>query len=190
MIEQKVKGDFPKPEVKTVKLGNQDIQVEPFLTDNDQQAIIQVYLKELFAEENGTHSLSVSNAENALVLSILNTSTDLMITEEKDGKEIPVFDLNNLYSNWDFIKNVFSKIGNYKEFRDRLNATVEFVNEQRRLESSIGSKVEVIVAKVTNFIEDLSNTSPEKLEEMKKTLESSQFLKDAISLFNKSGESK
>lgn len=193
MIEEKIKAEFPKEGNRIVGLGNTEIQVSPFLNHQEQQLITEIYLKELYAEENGNHNMAVLNAENALTISILNYSTNLLTIEEKDGKEVPVISLNDLYAHPEFVKNVFSNIKNYKEFRERLNATIEFANEQRRLTHSVGSKVDLIISKIINFIDNLSDITPERLEEMKESLkdiQGSEILTKAISIFQNKAESK
>jgi len=64
MIEEKKKYDFPKPEIKTVRLGDQKVSVEPFLDDNSQRVILGSYIKELF--KGGEYG--ILDAENGLVI--------------------------------------------------------------------------------------------------------------------------
>lgn len=187
MIEEKKKAVFPVLERKIVKLGEQDILVEPYLSDNDQRVVLEAYLTELF--EGGRDA--VLNAENALLLSIIYTSTNIMRYEDEEEK-IPSINMDVLFQNQKFIKDLLGSIENYREFRRVLDATVSFMNEQRMLENTLGKKLESLYEKIVSFIEGISDMSPEKLESLKsqlQDLENSPIVKELIPALSKKEKS-
>lgn len=185
MIEEKKKVVFPILERKTVKLGEEDVLVEPYLTHADQLVIISAYTSELFKGGDD----AVLNAESALLLSIIYTSTNIMRYED-DKETIPSFDLNMLFQNKKFIKDLLGSIENYPEFRRILDSTVSFMNEQRMLENTLGKKLDNLYNKIMVFIEDISDMSPESIESLKlqfKDLENSPLIKELIPALTKKG---
>lgn len=186
MIEEKEKFTFPVLEKKIVKLGEQDVLVEPYLTDNDQRIILEAYFNELYL---GGHD-AILNAESSLLLSILYTSTNIMTTELVDGKEVPIINLNQLLQNQKFIKDLLGSIENYREFRKILDTTVSFINEQRMLENTLGKKLDDLYNKAVLFIDGISNMSPENIDALKsqiKDLESFPIVKELIPALTKKG---
>jgi len=181
MIEDKKKYTFPTLERKIVKLGEQDVLVEPYLTDNDQRIILEAYITELF--QGGRDS--VLNAENSLILSILYTSTDIMTSEETDGKELPIINLNLLFQNQAFIKELLNNIENYREFRRVLDATVSFLQAER---NTLGSKLEELYNRAIEFFNEMSDMSPEKMDSIKaqlQELQDSPLVKELIPALSK-----
>jgi len=184
MIEEKKKYVFPILERKTVKLGEQDVLVEPYLTDNDQRVILEAYVTELF--QGGRDA--VLNAENSIILSVLYTSTDIMTTEEIDGKEVPIINLNLLFQNQAFIKEVLNSIENYREFRRVLDATVSFLQAER---NTLGRKLEVLYNRAIEFFNEMADMSPDKMESIKaqlQELQDSPIIKELIPALSKQGK--
>ena len=189
MIEEKKEYVFPVLERKTVKLGEQSVLVEPYLTDSDQRVISKAYLTELFAGGQD----AVFNAENSLILSILYTSTDIMTTKTVDASETelreePLINLNMLFQNQAFIKEVLNSIENYREFRRVLDATVSFLQSER---NTLGSKLEGLYNRVVEFFNEMSDMSPEKMESIKtqlQELQDSPIIKELIPALSKQGK--
>ncbi len=180
MIEDKKKFEFPKLEVRTVKLGGHDVLVEPYLTANDQAVLVDIYLSELF---NGD-KYAVLDAENALLLSLIETCTNIMGVEGEGDDKRAIINLNMLFENQSFIKEMLASIVNYKEFRTRLDETVSFLQSQK----SIENKINLLLAKIINFVDEISDLSPERMDELKKSvseISDSPILKEAINMFGK-----
>lgn len=176
MIEEKKKFVFPKPEVKTVKLGDQEVIVEPFLDENAQKVILGVYLEQLF--EGGNYA--VMDAENSLILGILEYSTNVMTAEEVDGKNTAVINLDMLFRNTKFIREVLGSIENYREFRDKIDATVSFLQAER---NTLGNKLEGLYNRAVEFFSEMSDMSPEKMDSIKtqlQELQNSPIIKELI----------
>jgi len=191
MIDQKKKVIFPKPGVREIQLGDTKILVDPFISDGDQRALIQIYLDELFSSENNGN-YSVLNAENSLLVNIIDLCTDIQLVEEIEGKSTALFTTNTLYANMDFVKKVISSIINYDEFKSTLYRTVEMKLEEKRLSLALGSKLESLYNQLISFIDGISDMSPENIESIKaglKDVESSPIIKELLPLLkNQAGK--
>jgi hypothetical protein len=141
-------------------LGNK-IEVVPTITIEDQVLFIRNYLDNYFDPSNDLISDTTTNyigAEYALALEILDKYTNVDISEDKDV----------LLSLTD---EIFSKISNYSDFREKLWRVVSDKKEELDLEKSVGTVIDGLVTKVTDFIERLAsiNIDDEGLAKLKST---------------------
>ena len=180
MIDEKIKvdtSDFSKTD---------GIIVSPYMSDINQRSLIEIYLQELFSTNNDTQTYNLISAENSLLLATLELCTNIAIVGDSDGKITPVLTLNDVYANINFVKDLFSKMVNYSDFKSTLYRTVEIELEKRRIEASLGNKLELLYNKVIEFIDNLSNITPEQIESIKgmlKEVEGSEVLKESLSVF-------
>jgi hypothetical protein len=143
-------------------LGNL-IKVNPILSLADQALMIQHYLGFYFDPLNeiipGT-STNYIGAECSLIFEILDKNTNVNMTEDSD-----VLISRGLW------KEVSSHIINYSEFRQNLDRVVQDKKEELALEKSVGTVIDGLVTKVTDFIERLAsiNIDDEGLAKLKAT---------------------
>jgi len=188
MIDEKKKFEFPKSGFSTVEVGNSSISVKKYLAMSEEDNLIGIYVAELFSE---TNYKSVSRAENALIASVLETCTNILLVE--DNTVVTTLDM--IFENFEVWEQIISKIKNYSEFRKRLDATVEMLREEKRLNASIGKVIDDTYTKLSGFIENLlaNDFSPEKIEGIKSLLSevnSSPILKDSVELFKNQNKNK
>jgi len=164
-MELKKQINFPQPSRTFVKLGEYEVSVDTFLSVETQRILAEVFMREFFQVED---SMRVFNAERALLVGILEYCTDLYLFEDIT----PKFSMNDIYANWEFVEKVRRAIRNYNEFRATLRMTVDETNREKELDEGLGRSLKVIVAQVTNFLEDVENTiSPEKLNQIKELVQ-------------------
>jgi hypothetical protein len=78
---------------------------------------------------------------------------------------------------------VSDRISNFGEFRHRLAIVVESKKEERRLDASMGQALNVIYAKLVEFLEELPNMDFSKYETLIQEVNNSPILKESIELF-------
>jgi hypothetical protein len=145
----------------TFKLFGNKIEVIPVLTLEDQILLTIHYLNNYFDNSGelipGT-STNYIGAEYALVLEIMDKYTNINIAEDKDV----------ILMYW---KNVCQYILNFPEFKCGLDRVVQDKKEELALEKSVGTVIDSLVTKVTDFIERLAsiNIDDEGLAKLKET---------------------
>jgi hypothetical protein len=184
MIEEKKKISFLKAGYTEIKYSDQKINVKQYLTDEDQQIMIGVYLNELFNEDAVDPQYNLLRAENSLFITLIERCTDIQLFEDDN----PLLNINDLFANMHLVKEIRSTIENYKDFRERLDATVELQKENRRLKVALGSVIDKIYAKLSDLLVNLSEMdfSPEKIEDLRKVLgeiKESPVINNTIEMF-------
>lgn len=191
MIEMKKKFAFPKAQVQEIEYDGQTIKVDPYITDANQRLLIGVYLEELFKDADDK-SYNVLNAEIAMMLSLIELCTDIQLVEEEGEVKTALFNINDVLANKSLFTKITGSISNYSDFKRVLSETVNVIMENKKIESSLGERLNNIFIQVQNFLENL-DLSPEKIESIKgllKDVESSEIIKSSLDVFvaNKKSE--
>jgi hypothetical protein len=181
--EEKIKIQFPKLEVQSFEFNGSKILVKPFISDTDQRILIGIYLQELFNPDGETPEMNFLNAENSLLINVLEILTNVKLIDNVDGKDVALFNINDVFSNMEFFRMVSDRISNFGEFRHRLAIVVESKKEERRLDASMGQALNVIYAKLVEFLEELPNMDFSKYETLIQEVNNSPILKESIELF-------
>jgi hypothetical protein len=153
-------------------LGNK-IEVVPTITVEDQIKFIQHYLDNYFVADDLTNYVG---AEYSLAFEVLDKYTNVKVFETSDlesaeNNTIVVSADNNVLISLGLWKEVSSKITNYPEFRQNLDRVIFDTKESLALKSSVGTVIDGLVTKVTDFIEKLAsiNIDDEGLAKLKST---------------------
>jgi hypothetical protein len=153
-------------------LGNK-IEVVPTITVEDQIKFIQHYLDNYFVSDDLTNYVG---AEYSLAFEVLDKYTNVKVFETADlesaeNNTIVVSADNNILISLGLWKEVSSRITNYPEFKNNLDRVVSDQKETLALKSSVGTVIDSLVIKVTDFIERLAsiNIDDEGLSKLKET---------------------
>lgn len=188
MLDEKKKVKFPEPTISSVTLGTDTIEVKSYLSDEEQKILIGVYVLELFAE-NSDPQHNYLRAENALIISVIELCTNIMLVEkDKQGKETALFNIDNVFSNIQFWNDIKNKIVNYNDFRNRLDVIVWEHKDQKKVDQSLPTVMRNIYDKFQTFVNDLvtMDISDEKMTGMRTLLSEinqSSILKESIDIF-------
>jgi hypothetical protein len=164
MEKKEFKLELPKN--ITVAIGRQDIEMRPYISITEYGALISSYVDAYFnsaVRDVPMDKYNVIGAEHALILALVDILTSIEI-KEGTPFEILYYDTNIWYE-------IESNISNYSDFRSCLDRIVANIKEQIEQEKSIGTtidslgkKIEVLLTKVSQSIE---NFKPEDLEKLK-----------------------
>ncbi len=191
MLDNKQKVTFPEENYKEIPLGGSVVKVKTYLSRSDQEVLTEVYLERYFSDKTS----HVLDAEYSLMLNVIDLCTDIEMVEEKDGALSALFTVDNILSNFEFIKAIRDKtLVNYGEYRALLHKTIEEEKEKRRLEVSLGKVISSIYAKLSDLMDnilefDSSEESLNRIRDLIKDAEKSPILGEAINAFKK-GQSK
>lgn len=177
MFYEKIKvntDDFSKTE---------GLAVSPYISDSDQRFLIGVYLEKLFDNNNYTSAYNVLNAENELLLAEIDRLTNIQMTDFVDEKEVPLFTLDDVFKNIEFINGKLKSISNYRDFMFRFASSIELAKENNRLEHSLGSALDNVYAKLLGLLNKFQELEPEAIKALVDETNKSEILKDAISIF-------
>ena len=196
MIEEKKKVVFPTPDFLSFQLeGNSEtISVKRYLSSSEQTVLAGIYMQELTKNDPAFLSYNILDAENALMVSVIQYCTNIMtVSEDSEGKQVALFTIDDIFSNFYIWERIQSGIVNYLDFRKRLDMIVEEYKEKKRLEASLGNALKTVSANIIDLITKLSETefSPEAIERVKgllKEVESSPILKGSLDLFRERSE--
>lgn len=185
MLDKKIKIAFKEPDGVVLDRG---ILVKPYLSRDDQEVLLSIYMASYFEESNISHVL---NAEYVLLVGIMELCTNVLVSEEgKDGKSYPSFQLNELLGDFSLVKSIRGAISNYGEFRALLKSTVEEEKEKRRLEGSLGKILSGFSDTALGFMDKISSLdlSDENLSNIRNTvggLESSPIITELLKSLRK-----
>lgn len=156
--------------------------VKPFISTIDEQAIIQVYIQDLF-NENGKIEENYIKAERGLTANLLELNTNLLlVSDDGNGNQEIVVPLDKIYEHYDLYQAVENSIINIGDFKRKLLKTVEMKREEMRLKNSLGFALEDLYNKVASFLENIAKNgfSEEDAKRVKETIgeiEKSEVLK-------------
>lgn len=176
---EKVKLEFASPENVALKIGEQYIEVTPFLDVSTQAALIYKYIEDLFSTEGKNFIDTVEkrrfNAEVAQMMYILQTNTNIDIGELDDS----------LFFDSQYWHSIIERIKNYFYFRTLQEKIVEDYEKQVDKLTSTGFVLSGLMEKLSSFVDSLSELTPETLESLQKTgeeliekLENSKVVED------------
>jgi hypothetical protein len=162
-MEKKVV-EFSAPKDVLVKVKGLEIMVKPYLDLGEQTGLIESYVETYFNSEKRNvpaDKYDVFAAENTLRLAIIDFCSDIKI----EGA------FENLYYDTEIYKAIRKEILNYHDFRSALDETVRNIKEQKAMEASVGTMIDIVAKKVTIALDQLSQTianlKPEDVEKMK-----------------------
>ena len=184
MLDKKIKVAFGNVSPTEIEFKGQTVKVKPFLSIDDQEVLRSTYMMEYF-QESESHVL---NAEYSLLAVMLELCTDIQLTEEREGKEHPLLHVDDLLTNYGFLKVLRNSILNYSDFRALLRQSLDDEKEKRKDEYSIGKVLSDISDKAINALNailefDASDEALDKLREATKDIEGSPILQEAIKIF-------
>lgn len=154
MTEERVKISFKEPSVQTWNYNGVEFQFTPFITPEQQVALIERHLEQLFQGGNFYTSQAYVEAEYDLRNSILYLLTNVEI----EGKS-PVMD-EKFWNNFSY------EIENYHYFMRRLHSVLD---DYQSRQLSLSTAVEKATDKIVEMLSFFENLDPEKLEELQKT---------------------
>ena len=169
MDKQKIPFIRDENAFETVKYGNFDILINPFLTYSQRITLVEKYLETYFNPDENFHYIQDLkfdrfNAEMELILRTLDMKTNI---------ELEDFDFDAFMASgmWSEIK---ARIINFNTLLDDIEIAVEEVKEQKRLDKALGSVLEQIFLDVSMFVSELregvENLDADKLEKVSKDI--------------------
>lgn len=176
---EKVKLEIALPESATLKIGEQYIEVIPFLDASTQGALIYKYIEDLFSTDGVSFIDTVEkrrfNAEVAQMMYILQSNTNIDITQLDDS----------MFFDSQYWHKIIERITNYFYFRELQEKIVEDYEKQIDKLTSTGFVLSGLMEKLSLFVDSLSELTPETLESLQKTgeeliekLENSKIVED------------
>lgn len=163
---------LPVGESVLVRAGNGFILVKPYLSNQEQEVLVELYLNALF---QGTGSLAsrIHNAENANIITCLEFCTNLKLVDDSGEELVALVTIDDIFRNFEMWNSIKAEIKNYSDFERRLQMAIESVKEERRLDVALGVRLERIIDKVSETISSLSgeNFTDEKLAGVRSLLE-------------------
>jgi hypothetical protein len=173
-MEESIKLKFEQPELEQIRYqGNRITLKKNYLSFEDQKVILEGYAEEL--------KTSIQHAEVFLLTALLERCTNIELSSENDGVTTASLDINDLYSHFDLIEQIRTKILNYADLRHQLDLLVI-------CENSLKSTLELLVIRTNEFIASLPETlanlkiSDEDMARMKEITES-PILNEATKIF-------
>jgi RNAse (barnase) inhibitor barstar len=165
-MEKKVL-QFGKFEVRTIDIDGTEVEVMPFLTMEDELALINMYVKNhFFPEINNTEKSDWAywDAERALKLGVIDLKTSIQI----EGTEF-----ENFFYSPNIWEKITDSINNYWDFREILDQTVNDIKKQLAMKNSVGAKLDSLFDKIEVLLnslqESMANLNPEMLDKLKET---------------------
>ena len=145
---EKKKFSFKLPEMVKILVGDQEIEVVPYLDVETQVVLTKSYIDNYFSQSVIGIEKDVVMAEHSLKLALLDLCTDVDVSE---------ISINDILSNYVTYMKIIRSIVNYEEFRRTLSEIVSNIKEEEMKEKSIGFVLENIYAKALEFFENLSS---------------------------------
>ena len=145
---EKKKFSFKSPEMVKILVGDQEIEVVPYLDVETQVVLTKSYIDNYFSQSVIGIEKDVVMAEHSLKLALLDLCTDVDVSE---------ISINDILSNYVTYMKIIRSIVNYEEFRRTLSEIVSNIKEEEMKEKSIGFVLENIYAKALEFFENLSS---------------------------------
>jgi hypothetical protein len=121
-------------------------------------------------------------------MGILDICTNIKLTEEVDGKDVPVIHIDRFFENYAIVKLIRNSISNYGDFRALLRQTVDFETEKRKEDYALGKVLSELGDRATSALDailsfDSSDESMAKIRELISSVETSPIMKEAIKIF-------
>ena len=133
------------------------IEVIPYISVVDEISLISDYVERYFRpNEDSTFSyiqkgnFDYWQAEYGLIQRMVENMTNVDTVETKADEMVEIF------------YKAVSKIGNYYQFRDRLDETIQAIKDSK----SIGVVIDDLVGKISGIVESFSSIDPEKMKEL------------------------
>lgn len=149
---EKVKLEYSAPEKKIIKFNNSYIEVEPFISLQNQIILIKRYMEVYFGNKDSNPMLLELNyseveSEYDLQIGLLSLITNIDIEE----MNYEILDAYNLYDM------VIKNVSNYDLFMKRLNETKQEMLRQKQIEFSAGNVfkpyIEIIAKQLSSLPE-------------------------------------
>jgi len=184
MLNEKKVVKLPPAEIVSLNIGGSKVFVKTYLSAEEQDTLTAIYMSALTGE-NG----SIAFAERSLMISVIETCTDIELVKEEEGTIVPLVTVDEIFANYSFWIKIKLAIKNYEYFREILDATVEAYRESIRLSVSLGVRVENIIERLEGFVEKISSgegLSPESISQTRELLteiNQSEILQESIKAF-------
>ena len=154
----KVQLSFKEDELNMVAITYKDKQI---LIQRHMPVGIQAMLIHDYCEIGNDSTILTDGrmirAEIGLMLGLLDTMTNIDVKSTKDYS----FSLDTIVSDGTYQK-ILDKIENFEFFRDTLDKSIDFVLSEKYYNRSQGYYFDVLVAKVSNFIDKISEIDLDK----------------------------
>lgn len=152
-----------------------------YLSTSEMEELEEQYTKIYFGNDEEGIPSSPDHAEYFLLTAILDLCTNIKVV---DGNQ-PVFTFDQMYSHFDLVQQIRTRILNYSDFYARLQSTIRHMDLEK---NSLKSAIDYGYAKLQSLLEEL----PERLEKIKlseqdmenvKEVSKSPILKEAVKIF-------
>jgi hypothetical protein len=106
----------------------------------------------------------------------------------------PVFGIDQLLSHMGLYTETIQRIKNYNLFREMLIKIVEQQKFEKQIDVSLGSSVQLITARIINFLDEMANAEVTdenitKIQQLAEQVNNSPVIQDAVSIF-KNGQTR
>ena len=145
---EKKKISFKSPEMVKILVGDQEIEVLPYLDVETQVVLTRSYIDNYFSQSVIGIEKDVVMAEHSLKLGVLDLCTNVDVSE---------ISINDILANYAIYMKIIRSISNYEEFRRTLMEIISNIEKEEMREASVGFVLENISAKAQEFFENLSS---------------------------------
>lgn len=159
----KVKYELKTQKPKIIEYNNIDIEVQPFLGFIHQMYLIEEYIKYYFGQPDEVlfdiDSYHYIEAECRLMGALVQLVTNIDVT-----------DINNdFYADTALWNKITESIINYEDFRNKLEKALQATREKINTNNSLGSVISNLAEKLNDYLDKISDMSPEDIENLKKS---------------------
>lgn len=178
---EKIKISLKTPKNEQIEFREQVIDIVPFLSVEDQIALIKGYITDYFSQSDlMALERDVLMAEYGLMLGIVDRCTSI---------DVESLNINELLYNSDLYNRILEKILNYNSFRKILDMSLNAVLSERIEQMSIGRVVDGLYYKISSLLDDLANTTfddtaIEKVTSMVEQINASPVMGEVIKKFS------
>jgi hypothetical protein len=168
----------------------QVVKVIPYLSYEEMKTLAHTYMLEI-TRDSDTMGGNILSAELSLMANIVDLKTNVQMYNE-DGT--PVFGIDQLLSHMGLYTETIQRIKNYNLFREMLIKIVEQQKFEKQIDVSLGSSVQLITARIINFLDEMANAEVTdenitKIQQLAEQVNNSPVIQDAVSIF-KNGQTR
>lgn len=158
IAEGKVLFELKTPESRTITFNNTQIEVNSYLTLEEQIVLIDNYIQDIDKDEHGFLFGCIDGE-----LNLRNYLYQLKTNIDKSFITLPICENDELFYM------ISSQIDNYPGFRERLANSIEEYKYKKELKNQLGFVLENALDKFSEVLEAFSELSPESIDKARET---------------------
>ena len=151
-VKERQKLGFEDPKNVILEFKGKNLEIKPWLEENEVSILILEYLKVFFDKDN---LYNYVEAEQDLKRNVSIFAVPGWLIDSK------IFNSTNLF------EQITTKIVNYNDFRKTLDAVVSNEKEKIALSNSVGAILNNVSEKLISILDGLSSITPEQITKIK-----------------------